>query len=739
MAILPALTVLLIAIVIMLSFGLIVFARTYRKAYGWYFAATMVGIGGWAVGDLLLLLARDPQLVLFGAKLFYIFPMIIPVFIWFFAISFPENRSLSRIPPLVAGTSFLALSLGFLFNFTFFIKDIKVTDTLNEPILSLPGFLVYASFFSVFFLLTYAAFFLKIRRSRGMARTQVSYTLVGALLASIPALFTNLSLPVMGQGTLIWLGPLFTLIFAASVTIAIVKHRLFDIRIYAVRSAAYLLTLFVTTLLFVIPAALLSTYILDVRLNVGAIAVLTLVTLGVAFLFPVLKRFFDKVTKKWFYRDAYDPQTLIADLNRSLVANLDMEKLLYEAAQTINQYMKPEFALFGLKETAFLGQRVIGTPDKSLPAVEIAKVGNATSTCKDTVIVTDYLEAEHETLKKLLLKNNIAVLVRLAPEARLQKEGLGYLALGQKRSGNPYGPQDIKLLEIVSREMLLAIQNVLQFEEIEQFNITLQEKIEEATRKLRRTNDKLRQLDQTKDDFISMASHQLRTPLTSVKGYVSMVLDGDAGPVSPMQRKLLNQSFISSQRMVYLISDLLNVSRLRTGKFIIEPIQTNLSKVIEGEVEQLKETAKGRNLTLLYNKPEHFPVLMLDETKMRQVIMNFIDNAIYYTPSGGQITINLVERPRTIEFTVTDNGIGVPKHEQHHLFSKFFRAHNAKRSRPDGTGLGLFMAKKVIVAQGGALIFKSQEGKGSTFGFTFSKEKLDPKRVAEGSTQALSN
>jgi signal transduction histidine kinase len=308
---------------------------------------------------------------------------------------------------------------------------------------------------------------------------------------------------------------------------------------------------------------------------------------------------------------------------------------------------------------------------------------------------------------------------------------LGYFVLGPKKSGNPYTAQDIRAIETIANEMVIAIQNALRFEEIERFNITLQQKVEEATRKLRRTNEKLRQLDETKDDFISMASHQLRTPLTSVKGYVSMVVEGDAGELNPMQKKLLNQAFISAQRMVYLISDLLNVSRLRTGKFIIEPVQSNLANIVQEEVRQLIPTAKGRGLELVYHRPEHFPILMFDETKMRQVIMNFIDNAIYYTPTGGTITVSMVDKPTTIEFSVVDTGIGVPKSDQHHLFSKFYRANNAKRARPDGTGLGLFMAKKVIVAQGGATIFKSQEGKGSTFGFTFAKEPLLPTRPPE--------
>jgi signal transduction histidine kinase len=113
--------------------------------------------------------------------------------------------------------------------------------------------------------------------------------------------------------------------------------------------------------------------------------------------------------------------------------------------------------------------------------------------------------------------------------------------------------------------------------------------------------------------------------------------------------------------------------------------------------------------------------MLLDEMKTRQVIMNFIDNAIYYTPAGGHVTVELRDLPQSVELRVIDDGIGVPAGERHHLFSKFYRAHNAQRARPDGTGLGLFMAKKVIIAQGGALIFDSKEGEGSVFGFIFPK------------------
>lgn len=244
---------------------------------------------------------------------------------------------------------------------------------------------------------------------------------------------------------------------------------------------------------------------------------------------------------------------------------------------------------------------------------------------------------------------------------------------------------------------------------------------------LKAANTKLTALDQAKDEFISMASHQLRTPLTSVKGYISMVLDGDAGRLKPEQKTMLSQAFTSANRMAYLVSDLLNISRLKTGKFIIEPTPVQLDKVVKEEIGQLSTYAKSKKITLtLHILPKLFPILSLDETKTRQIIMNFIDNALHYTPENGTVVVALEATETTIRLTVTDNGMGVPKKDQANLFNKFYRADNAKQVRPDGTGIGLFMAKKVVIAQGGALIFKSKEGIGSTFGFSFPLSSVKP-------------
>lgn len=572
----------------------------------------------------------------------------------------------------------------------------------------------------------FAFFWLRFKSSSNTRlRRQVRYITVAALTALSIGIIGGLGLVASGN----LLSPIAITVFTAGSFMAIFRHGLFDIRLVVARSVAYLLSLSVITFIFSVLIFGFFGAVLESELPRGLQQLFyVVVTLSLVLIYQPLKHFFDHITNKLFYRDAYDPQMLLSKMNKLLISTYQLEKLLHTSANILDEHLKLQASSFIVKEHAledghkYILKQFGSSAHRLIEERELKVIDEYAINMHKQVLVTSDLN-EKTDLYRLLYDNNISVLVKLIAKSPAV-ENIGYIALGNKKSGNDYSKQDTNIIAIIADELVLAIQNALRFEEIEHFNLTLQEKVDDATRKLRQTNEKLKALDETKDEFISMASHQLRTPLTSVKGYVSMVLEGDAGKITPQQRQLLDQAFVSSQRMVYLIADLLNVSRLKTGKFIIESVPTNLADVIEGEISQLVQTAKARKLELVYQKPNNFPVLGLDETKIRQVIMNFVDNAIYYTPSGGRIEVGLTDTGHSVEFTVKDNGIGIPKHEQPHLFNKFFRAGNARKARPDGTGLGLFMAKKVIVAQGGAVIFKSEEGKGSTFGFSFPKSKL---------------
>ncbi len=549
-------------------------------------------------------------------------------------------------------------------------------------------------------------------------------TILTALLATAGlAIFIITILPVLvGNDSFIFYGYFSPFIFATALYYSIFRQKFLNFQTVVARSIGYILSITALVFSLSITTFVLVRLITGDRLTAVDSLIFIFISAIAAISYQPVKRFFDKVTNRLFYRDAYDAREAIDALNKVLVTSIDVDEVLKKSAIVIAEHLKLISCIFCIKPTQNTPKHVVGNIRNTLSDRDSNTLLEITLADSQKVRVTDALDNTDVSQKELLNANEISVLIKLL----VHNDAIGFLAIGGKKSGNPLSTGDIQLLEIMANEIAIAVQNALRFEEIKNFAATLQEKVDNATLQLRRTNDKLKALDETKDEFISMASHQLRTPLTSVKGYMSMVIEGDAGKLSAAQKKLLDQAFASSQRMVYLIADLLNVSRLRTGKFIIEPANSNLADVVEGEVNQLVETAKGRKLTLTYAKPKDFPTMSLDETKIRQVIMNFIDNAIYYTPADGKIDVSLTDKGESVEFLVTDNGLGVPKADQHHLFSKFYRAGNARKARPDGTGLGLFMAKKVIIAQGGSLIFRSVEGKGSTFGFSFAKSKLKP-------------
>lgn len=288
--------------------------------------------------------------------------------------------------------------------------------------------------------------------------------------------------------------------------------------------------------------------------------------------------------------------------------------------------------------------------------------------------------------------------------------------------------RDINLMRLIGGEVAVAIKNAQSMEEVRKLNDELQQRIEDATKELRASNRQLQKLDEAKNEFISMASHQLRTPLTSIKGYLDMLLQGDMGKLAPTQRAVLREAFSSSERMVQLINDFLNVSRLQTGKFTINRQLVNLGDIIKEEVTLLRVVAEQRGIRLV-TKIDRSVVVNIDADKVRQVVMNMIDNAIYYSKPKMTVTVTLKKTGEDVEFVVKDHGIGVPEAEQSGLFSKFFRGSNARKRRPDGTGVGLFLAKKVVLEHDGEMIFSSVENKGSVFGF-----RLPVRQPKEGSS-----
>lgn len=228
-----------------------------------------------------------------------------------------------------------------------------------------------------------------------------------------------------------------------------------------------------------------------------------------------------------------------------------------------------------------------------------------------------------------------------------------------------------------------------------------------------------REIDRMKSEFVSVASHQLRTPLSAIKWFLEMVIGGDAGKVSGQQRDFLERAYDSNERMIHLVNDLLNVSRIESGKLRFEPRPTDLLKITQEVASELAPLAAARNVHMeIVSTRAPLPPAMVDPEKIREVIVNLVSNAVKYTMARGRVTLSLEPQGRMMRISVRDTGIGIPASEQGKVFEKFFRAGNVRRVQTEGSGLGLYIVKALVESSGGKISFTSEESKGTTFVFT---------------------
>lgn len=224
-----------------------------------------------------------------------------------------------------------------------------------------------------------------------------------------------------------------------------------------------------------------------------------------------------------------------------------------------------------------------------------------------------------------------------------------------------------------------------------------------------------KEIERSKTEFVSLASHQLRTPLATVNWYAEMILSGDAGKITAEQKKYIEEIYHGNQRMIELVNDLLNVSRIDLGTIIIAPEPVNFKEVVEGVLSELYPQTKNKKIKIEKKYDANIPDIILDPKLVRIICQNLLSNAVKYTPKNGKVSLIIKKDNSKLTLQVSDTGIGIPRKQQAHIFSRLFRADNAKEKLTEGTGLGLYIAQLAVNKFNGKIWFESEEGKGTTF------------------------
>ncbi|MFH1457616.1 MAG: ATP-binding protein [Candidatus Omnitrophota bacterium] len=304
----------------------------------------------------------------------------------------------------------------------------------------------------------------------------------------------------------------------------------------------------------------------------------------------------------------------------------------------------------------------------------------------------------------------------------LPKEGnKGFFFAGTLSRETLISEGDEELITILANQLGQALENARLFEKTWQAHQELEKKVEERTKELRYALEEVKLISRRKTDFVSSVSHELRTPLTSIKGYAAILLSEKLGALPSQLKERLEKINRHSDELAQFVNDLLDISRIESGRVSMKRESQDLKTIIEEVADLLSIIIKEKQIEFSYSVPQEAQTVFVDHSQIKRVLINLINNAIKFTPSGGKITVLCHSANNEVQVDVHDTGYGIPESSIEKIFEEFYRVDNPINQEVKGTGLGLALVKNIIEAHQGKIWVKSKLDKGSTFSITLPK------------------
>lgn len=701
------------AFIINLFLLFLIHLRSPKTKANIMFEVTAFAITAWCL-DMVFYRTSDASSAVVWAKLLYFFASFIPTSFLLFGLFFPKHKANNLAIITIA---FLNISMAALTLFDgAVVKNVILNPGFEKRIIfGWAYYWFYIVYISGFFIASYIIFFKRYLKEKPLVKVQIHYILLGMSVASIPATIANLNLPTFGYFEANWAGQLFSVVWIAGAAYAIIKHRLIDVRLVVARSIAYIFLVVIIAIFYTSAVFIIGNSFLMKNINLSQAILYSLLAIFIAFTFQPLKHSLEKVTNKIFFKSDYSLNELLSKLTKILASTFGLENL---TRKTLNQL----FNSMHVSEGTFYIFQENHTP---LSIAEGFENKNEYSEqemrqiCEKKEIMI--FEEESEEDKEVMRKLKASVILPLYVGEKLH----GLLLLGDKKSGDIYFEKDIQLLKIFGPEVSVALENAKAYEEIRRFNITLKEKIDRATKDLQDANVKLKEIDKLKDEFVSLASHELRTPMTVIKSYLWMMLDkNNVSALSEKQRMYIDRAYTSTQRLINLVNDMLNISRIESGRFTLAMKPMDLGELINTVYTEMLPKAQEQKINLEFAKPlQLLPQVQADPERIEQVLINLIGNSLKFTSENETIRISIEYDSNAKQeiVSITDNGKGISSEDMSKLFQKFSMVgtNYLVKQNVQGTGLGLYLSKSIIELMGGKIWVESEGlGKGSKFSFT---------------------
>jgi signal transduction histidine kinase len=331
----------------------------------------------------------------------------------------------------------------------------------------------------------------------------------------------------------------------------------------------------------------------------------------------------------------------------------------------------------------------------------------------ETLSSVSYTDSQRKDKLRLPFKVTSFVLCPLRP-----KEGTrGLLLVGTDRKDAIITEGDEELIVILANQLGQGLENARLFEKTWSAHQELENRVEERTRELSFALEQVNNISKRKSDFVSSVSHELRTPLTSIKGYASILLAGKLGAIPPEVQRRLEKINTHSDELVQFVNDLLDISRLESGRVAMKMMALDLKELVDEITDVLSVLMKEKSIEFACNIPDELPDVLGDKDQIKRVLINLINNAIKYSPKG-RITVTIIPKHNEVQTDIADTGCGIPENAIERIFEEFYRVDSAMNQETKGTGLGLSLVKNIIEAHKGKIWVNSKEGEGSTFSFT---------------------